>query len=110
MADPSPVPKRAIGYLVDLGPGSHRMIAIEGLGTCREPFAQLVARMDNHECDVVLAMRAALFFVDTSPQWMERFVTVAKRHGILVADASGAKYDLRRPRDEAAFRACGQAL
>jgi hypothetical protein len=110
MADPSSGQKRAIGYVINLGPGPHRLVSVEGVGTCREPFAQLVARMEHHECDVVVAVRVALFFIDTSPLWMERFITVAKRHGILVADASGAPYDLRRPGDEAAFRACGRAL
>lgn len=107
MADQSAGKKRAIGYLVNLEPGSHPVVSVEGVGTCREPFARLVVRMDHRECDVVVAASAHLFFVDTSPLWMERFIAVAKRQGILIADATGARYDLRRSDDEAAFRARG---
>jgi hypothetical protein len=65
--------------------------------------------MDEGTMDVVAAATASLFFIDTSPMWMEKFISTAKRRGIIVADAdSGREYDLRLIDDEAAFRACGK--
>jgi hypothetical protein len=100
--------KRVSAYLVDTQPGYHRYINVEGVGECREPFARMVQEMEQGTMDVVVAAKASLLFVDTSPMWMEKFITTAKRRGITVADAdSGREYDLRLVDDEAAFRAFG---
>jgi hypothetical protein len=99
---------RASAYFVDTQPGYHRYVNVEGVGECRELFAQMVQEMDEGKMDVVVAAKASLFFVDTSPMWIEKFIATAQRRGILVADAeSGREYDLRLIDDETAFRACG---
>jgi hypothetical protein len=101
--------KRASAYIVDTQPGYHRYVNVEGVGECREQFAQMVQEMDESKMDGVVAAKASLFFVDTSPMWMEKFIATAQRCGILVADAdSGREYDLRLIDDETAFRACGK--
>jgi hypothetical protein len=98
--------KRASAYLVDTQPGYHRYVNVEGVGECREQFAQMIQEMDEGKMDVVVAAKASLFFIDASPMWMEKFISTAQRRGILVADAdSGREYDLRLIDDETAFRA-----
>jgi hypothetical protein len=100
---------RASAYLVDTQPGYHRYVNVEGVGECRELFAQMVQDMDEGKMDVVVAAKASLFFIDTSPMWMEKFISTAKRRRITVADAdSGREYDLRLIDDETVFRACGK--
>jgi len=70
----------------------------------------MVQEMEQGKMDVVVVAKASLFFIDTSPMWMEKYIATAKRHGIMVADAdSGREYDLRLVDDEAAFRACGES-
>ena len=55
---------------------------------------------------MVVVADAKLLFIDTSPMWMEKFISTVKRRGILVADATHNKeYDLRKPEDEETFRA-----
>jgi hypothetical protein len=101
---------RASAYLVDTQAGYHRYVSVEGVGECRELFAQMVQEMDEGKMDVVVAAKVYLFFVDTTPMWIEKFIATAQRRGIIVADAdSGREYDLRLIDDEAAFRACGES-
>lgn len=101
--------KRAATYAVDLSAGTHRYVSVEGVGECRERFAALVASMEQANLDVVVAAKAELLFVDTSPMWMEKFIATAQRHHITVADAtSGREYDFASPQDEADFRALGK--
>jgi hypothetical protein len=101
---------RAKAYLVDTQPGYHRYVSVEGVGECREPFARMVQEMDEGKMDVVVAAKASLFFIDTSPMWIEKFIATAQRRGITVAGADNRReYDLRLLDDETAFRACGKA-
>lgn len=98
--------KRALTYTIDLEPGNHSYVFAEGVGECRAHFAKLVEDLDKGIADVVMAAEAKLFFIDTSPMWMEKFVATVKRRGVLVVDAMNKKeYDLRKPEEEAAFRA-----
>jgi hypothetical protein len=109
MAEPTKK-KRAVAYLIDLDAGFHRYVTVEGVGECRENFAQLVQGMELHPPDVVMVYKAEFLFIDTSPMWMEKFIATAQRHGITVVDTSQKReYDLRSPGDEAAFRALGAA-
>jgi hypothetical protein len=98
--------KRAIIYTVDLSAGMHRYIAIEGVGECRHNFHRMLEALERGDAEAVIATKAEYFFVDTSPMWMEKFITTVQRRGILVADAErDRQYDLREPADEVAFRA-----
>jgi hypothetical protein len=102
-------PKRVIGYTIDLESGSHRYRNVEGVGECRENFVQLVQGMEQHITDVVMVYKAEHLFIDTSPMWMEKFIAIAQRHHIVVADATrDREYDLSKPQDEADFRALGK--
>jgi len=75
-----------------------------------KPSARMVQEMDEGKMDVVVAPKASLFFVDTSPMWIEKFIATAQRRWITLADAdSGREYDLRLIDDEAAFRASGES-
>jgi hypothetical protein len=101
--------KRAATYTVDVGAGTHRYVSVEGVGECRERFAAIVAGMEQANFDVIVAARAELLFVDTSPMWMEKFIATAQHHRVTVADAtSGREYDFSSPQDEADFRALGK--
>jgi hypothetical protein len=87
----------------------HRYVAVEGVGECRENFANLVAGMEHGSFDVVVAAKAEYLFIDTSPMWIEKFIATAQSHHITVADAaSGREYDFSNPQDEADFRALGK--
>lgn len=98
--------KRAAMYLVDTQPGAHSYAFVEGVGECRKNFMDMVEGLEKGEVDVVVVAGAKLLYVDTSPMWMEKFISTVKRHGILIADAKENKeYNLRKPADEAAFRA-----
>jgi len=109
MSDKSRKEIHAVGYTVDFTPGPHRFVAVEGVGECREPFARLVQALEREHIDAVVAEKAAYLFVDTASLWMEKFIAIAKRRRVGVADAdSGREYDLNVPRDEAAFRALRQ--
>ena len=97
--------KRAAMYIVDTQPGAHSYIFIEGVGECRKNFMNMVGGLEKGEVDVVVVAAAKLLYVDTSPMWMEKFISTVKRRGILIADAEQNKeYDLRKPEDEATFR------
>lgn len=100
--------KKMVSYTVDLQAGYHRYVQVDGVGECREHFARLVDDLDKRDIDGVVVAKAEYLFVDTSPMWMEKFITAVKRRGIVVADAtSGKEYDLRLVDDEVAFRALG---
>ena len=98
--------KRAIAYVVDTAPGEHSYRFVEGVGECRAHFMKLVEDLDKGIADVVIVAAAKLLYIDTSPLWMEKFIAIVKRRGILIADAEQNKeYDLRLPNDEKTFRA-----
>src|SRR5262245_12564070 len=102
--------KRAVGYTVDLSAGLHRCVSLEGVGECRENFANLVAGMEHPTFDAVVVAKAEYLFVDTSPMWMEKFIATAQSNHITVADANTRReYDLANPQDEADFRALRHA-
>lgn len=87
-------------------PGAHSYVFVEGVGECRKNFMDMVEGLEKGEVDVVVVAGAKLLYVDTSPMWMEKFISTVKRRGILIADAKQNKeYDLRKPEDEATFRA-----
>ena len=98
--------KKVASYTIDLKAGYHRYVKVDGVGECRENFARLVDDLEKHDIDGVVVAKAEYLFVETSPMWMEKFITAVKRRGVFVADAtSGKEYDLRLVDDEAAFRA-----
>jgi hypothetical protein len=98
--------KRAVAYVVDTEPGEHSYRFVEGVGECRAHFMRLVEDLEKGLADVVAVADAKLLFVDTSPMWMEKFISAVKRRGILITDVMHDKeYDLRQSEDEAAFRA-----
>ena len=98
--------KRVVGYVVDMEPGEHSYRFVEGVGECRAHFMELVEDLEKNVADVVMVADAKLLYRDTSPMWMEKFISTVKRRGTLIVDAQHHKeYDLRRQEDEAAFRA-----
>ncbi len=98
--------KKAATYIVDTKPGNHSYAFVEGVGECRANFMRMVEGIDKGEVDVIVVADAKLLYIDTSPLWMEKFIATVKRHHLLVANATHrTDYDLRRPADEAAFRA-----
>jgi hypothetical protein len=98
--------KKVVGYVVDTEPGSHSYRFVEGVGECRTHFMNLVEDLERGVADIVMVADAKLFYVDTSPMWMEKFTNIVKRRGTLIVDATNNKeYDLRKPEDEVAFRA-----
>ena len=98
--------KRAVAYVVDTEPGEHSYRFVEGVGECRAHFMRLVEDVEKGLADVVVVADAKLLYVDTSPMWMEKFISTVKRRGILIADAERNKeYDLRKLEDEEIFRA-----
>ncbi len=98
--------KRAASYIVDTEPGEHSYVFVEGVGECRAHFMRMVEALERGEVDVIVVAKASLLFVDTSPMWIEKFITAVKRRSVLITDATENKdYDLRKPEDEAAFRA-----
>ena len=102
---------RAVSYVVDMEAGEHRYVFVEGVGECRAHFKQLVEDLEHGVADVVVVAKASLLYVDTSPMWMEKLITTVKRRGVLIADATTQQdYDLRKPEDEAAFRALKQEV
>ncbi|HEY7122994.1 MAG TPA: hypothetical protein VH540_03490 [Ktedonobacterales bacterium] len=97
---------RAVSNVVDLQAGEHRYVFVEGVGECRASFMQLVEDVDRGVAARVIVATASLLYVDTSPMWMEKFIASVKRRGVLIVDATTQQeYDLRKPGDEAAFRA-----
>ena len=103
--------RRAVSYVVDMEAGEHRYVFVEGVGECRAHFMQMVEDLERGVADVVVVAKASLLYVDTSPMWMEKFISTAKRRGILITDATTQKeYDLRKQEDEAAFRALKQEM
>jgi hypothetical protein len=97
--------KRAIVYTVDLDPGVHRYVAVEGVGECRDNFRRMLEALERGDAEMVVAAKAEYFFVDTSPMWIEKLIATVQRRGVLVADAErNWQYNLREPADEVAFR------
>jgi len=100
---------RTAAYVVDTTPGKYAYTEVEGVGRCRTHFASLVTNMDAGNIDVVLVADVALFFVETSPMWMEKFIATVKRNGVRIVDTTAHReYDVRDPADEDAFRAQGE--
>ena len=98
--------KRAVAYVVDTEPGPHSYRFVEGVGECRAHFMKLVEDLERGVADVVVVADAKLLCIDTSPMWIEKFISIVQRRGILVADATHNKeYDLGKPEDEETFRA-----
>src|SRR5215467_2548088 len=92
---------RAVSYVVDLQAGEHRYVFVEGVGECRANFMKLVEDVDHGVADRVIVATASLLCADTSPMWMEKFISTVKRRGVLIVDATTQKeYDLRQPGDE----------
>jgi hypothetical protein len=101
--------KRAATYIVDTNPGNHSYVFVEGVGECRANFMRMVEGIDSGDVDVLVVAKAELLFIDTSPLWMEKLIATAKRHHVLIADATRNKdYNLSNPEDEATFRAMGK--
>lgn len=102
---------RVAAYAVDMEAGEHRYAFAEGVGECRAHFMRMVEDVDRGAVDMVMAAPASLLYVDTSPMWMEKFITSVKRRGIPIIDATTQQeYDLRKPEDETAFRALKQQV
>lgn len=98
--------QRAVMYVVDMEAGEHRYVFVEGVGECRAHFMRMVEDLERGVADIVVVATASLLYVDTSPMWMEKFIATVKQRGVLIADAqTHQEYDLRKPEDEAAFRA-----
>jgi hypothetical protein len=110
MPDKAEGKKHAAVYTVDTKPGEHRYASVDGVGECRDNFRRLIEGMERGDMQVVVALKAEYFFIDTSPMWMEKFIATAQRRGITIADATtGREYDLLQPEDEADFRKLGKA-
>lgn len=97
--------KRPIAYVVDMQPGEHSYVFVEGVGECRAHFMRMVEALERGEGDILVVAHASLLFIDTSPMWIEKLIAILKRRGILIAATHGKDYDLRKPEDEATFRA-----
>jgi hypothetical protein len=99
---------RIAAYVVDTTPGYYTYAEQEGMGQCRSHFARLVADLDAGRYDVVMVAAARLFFVETSPLWMEQLIAIVKRRGVRIVDVTADReYDLRSAADETAFRQQG---
>jgi hypothetical protein len=88
MPDKPSKPKHAAMYVIDLKAGNHSYAFVEGVGECRENFMHLVESLESGEVDGIIVYKAEYLFIDTSPMWMEKFIAVVKRRGIIIADAS----------------------
>ena len=100
---------RTAAYVVDTAPGKYAYTEVEGVGRCRPQFARLVTNMDAGNLEVVMVADVALFFVETSPMWMEKFIATVKRNGVRIVDTTAHReYDLREAEDLDAFRAQGE--
>src|SRR5258708_3291374 len=76
----------------------------EGLGECRETFAQLLQNVQKGEIGVILTPDAVCLAIETAPGWMEAFIQAVKQHEVLIGDHShDLVYDLREEEDEAQF-------